>query len=65
MNFWFFCLFLIRMTIDIRSEIKHIVLRTKKLQQTYSKKHNNSKYSLDMVIDEILYFLNLGLVGDC
>ena len=61
MNFWFFCLFLIRMTIDIRSEIKHIVLRTKKLQQTYSKKHNNSKYSLDMVIDEILYFFKSGV----
>lgn len=46
---------------DIKQYIKNIILKTKKLNYTFLKKHPNSKYSLDDIISEILYFLKSGL----
>ena len=46
--------------IDIKRYIKNIVLKTKKLNSTFLKKHPNSKYLLDDIINEILYFLKSG-----
>jgi len=49
------------MNIDIKQEIKKIVLNTQNFKYTFLKKHPNSKYSLDFIIDEILYFLKSGV----
>jgi transposase len=49
------------MKIDIVTEIESIVLSTNKLKDTYLKKHTNSKYSLRLIITEILYFLKSGV----
>lgn len=48
------------MNFSIQNEIKKIVLSTKKLKTTYTKQYSNSKYSLDLIIQEILYFLKSG-----
>ena len=48
------------MNFSIQNEIKKIVLNTKKLKITYTKQYSNSKYSLDLIIQEILYFLKSG-----
>ena len=47
------------MNLDIVTEIKNIILSTDKLKDTYIKKH--SKYSLHLIITEILYFLKSGV----
>jgi len=49
------------MDIDIKLELKKIVLNTKNFKYTFLKKHPNTKYSLDFIIDEILYFLKSGV----
>ena len=46
--------------IDIKQYIKNIVLKTKNLSSTFLKKHPNSKYLLDDIISEMLYFLKSG-----
>lgn len=46
---------------DIKNEIKNIILSSNKLKNTYIKKHSNTKYSLDLIIEEILYFLKSGV----
>lgn len=49
------------MTLDIKIELKNMVLKTNKLKDTYIKKHSNAKYTLDTIIDEIIYFLKSGV----
>jgi transposase len=49
------------MNLDIKIELKNIILNTEKLKDTYIKKHSNSKYSLELIISEILYFLRSGV----
>jgi transposase len=54
-------LIIIYMDLDIKIELKNIILNTEKLKDTYIKKHSNSKYSLELIISEILYFLRSGV----
>ncbi len=49
------------MNIDIRIELRNIILSTKNLKETYNHTHTHSKYSLELIIDEILYFLKSGV----
>lgn len=49
------------MNFDIKTEFKNIVLKTNILKNTYLNKHTNSKYTLETIIDELLYFLKLGV----
>src|SRR5271156_4749550 len=46
---------------DIKKTIIDIILSTKGLQDTYSKSHPNTKYSIDLIIDDIFYVLKTGL----
>ena len=46
---------------DIKIELKNIILSSTKIKDTYIKKHSNSKYSLELIINEILYFLKSGV----
>ena len=46
---------------DIKKELKDVILSSKNLKDTYTKKHSNTKYSLELIIDEILYFLKSGV----
>ncbi len=48
------------MNLDIKQEIKNIVLKTNNLKFTFNKIHPNTKYSLDEIIEELLYFLKSG-----
>ena len=47
--------------IDIVQIIKDVIMRTDKLKYTYSKKHPNSKYTLDFIINELIYVLKSGV----
>ena len=49
------------MVLDIKIELKNIILSVDKLKTTYVKKHSNTKYSLDLIINEILYFIKSGV----
>jgi putative transposase len=49
------------MTIDIKNELKNIILNTTILKNTYNKTHTNTKYTLDLIITEICYFLKSGV----
>ena len=49
------------MNFDLHFEIKKIILATKKLTKSFSVNQPNSKYSLDLIINEILYFLKSGV----
>lgn len=49
------------MHIDIKTELKNIILKTEGLNSTYLFSHTNSKYSIDLIIDELLYFLKSGV----
>jgi transposase len=49
------------MKFDITIELKNIILKTKSLKNTYEKTHTNSKYTLDLIIHELLYFLKSGV----
>lgn len=48
------------MSFSIELELKKIILATKSLKDTYTIKHKNSKYSLNLIIQEILFFLKSG-----
>lgn len=48
-------------SLNIKIELKNIILNSKQFINTFSKKHPNSKYSLDLIIDELLYFLKSGV----
>jgi putative transposase len=45
---------------DIKNEIKNIILKSK-LKSAFTTKHPNLKYSLDLIINEILYFFKSGV----
>lgn len=47
--------------IDITSEMKDVILRTQDLKNTFIKTHPNTKYKLETIINEILYFLKAGM----
>ncbi len=49
------------MNFDIKTEIRDIIINTKKLRDTYIKKHSNTKYPLELIINEILYFPKSGV----
>jgi len=49
------------MNFDIKFEIKKIILNNKNLKNSYNKNYSNTKYSLDLIIDEIFYFLKSGV----
>ena len=49
------------MDIDIQSEIKQIILNTASLKNTFTKTYPNTKFSLDLIISELLYFLKSGV----
>lgn len=46
---------------NIEIELKKIILKTKALKDRYLKSHTNSKYTIDLLIHEILYFLKFGV----
>lgn len=48
------------MNIDIIYELKKIILNSN-IKNTYIHKYPNSKYSLDLIINELIYVLNTGL----
>jgi hypothetical protein len=49
------------MNFDIKIEFKNIVLNSPVISSTFLKTHPNSKYSLDLIIDEIFYVLKSGV----
>jgi len=49
------------MNFNIQNELKNIILNTKSLKNTYNRTHTNSKYTIELLIDEILYFLKSGV----
>lgn len=49
------------MNFSIKDELKKIILNSNQFFLTFSKNHTNSKYSIDLIIDELLYFLKSGL----
>lgn len=49
------------MHIDIKNELKNIILNTSGLNKTYLVSHSNSRYSLDLIINELLYFFKSGV----
>ena len=49
------------MNFDIKFELKKIILNSSKLKDSFIKIYPNSKYSLDLIIDELLYFLKSGV----
>ena len=48
------------MNINIASELKNTILNSK-LKNSYINTHPNCKYSLDLIINELLYFLKSGV----
>jgi transposase len=49
------------MNFDIKLEIKNIILNCNVINKSYTIKHSNTKYSLDLIITEIFYFLKSGV----
>ena len=47
--------------LNIISELKNIILKTESISETYKKKYTNTKYTLDLIVTEILYFLKSGV----
>ena len=45
------------MDFNIKNELKNIILSCSALNKSYSVIHPNTKYSLDLIIDEILYIV--------
>ncbi len=46
---------------NIKTTLKQIILSTKGLQDTYNKIYPNTKYTLDQIIDDIIYILKTGV----
>ncbi len=46
---------------NVKNVLKGVILRTKKLKSTFSVSHPNTKYSLDLILDEIIYVLRNGI----
>lgn len=49
------------MNFDIKFEFKKIILNNKHLKNSYNQLHTNSKYSLDLITDELFYFFKSGV----
>lgn len=49
------------MNFDLKFELKKIILASTNIKATYTQKYANSKYTLDLIIDELLYFLKSGV----
>ena len=49
------------MVFDIKLELKNTILNSPSISSTYLYSHPNSKYNIDTVIDELLYFLKAGI----
>ena len=49
------------MNFNLKHEIKHIILNDSCLKHSFNKIHPNTKYSLDLIIDEIFYVLKSGV----
>ena len=49
------------MDFNIKFELKKIILNCNNIKNTYNKTYTNSKYSLDLIIDELLYFFKSGV----
>lgn len=49
------------MKFDVKNEIINIILNNKYLSSSFTSSHPNSKYSLSLIIDEILYILKSGV----
>jgi putative transposase len=49
------------MKLDIKFEMKNIILKSKSFKDTFNKKHPNTKYSLNLIIDELFYVLVSGV----
>lgn len=48
------------MKFDITEEMKNIILNSS-IKNTYNKTHTHTKYPLDLIINELLYFLKSGV----
>ena len=48
------------MNFDIKTEMKKVILKSS-LKDSFNKMHSNAKYSLDLIISELLYFLKSGI----
>lgn len=49
------------MNFNIKIELKKIILNCNNIKNTYNNTYSNSKYSLDLIIDELLYFFKSGV----
>ena len=49
------------MNFDLKAEFKFVVLNDFRISSTYTTKFPNTKYSLDLIINELLYFLKSGV----
>ena len=47
--------------IDLKDELKKIIEKTENIRNTYFVKYPNTKYSVDDIIDEIIYVLKSGV----
>jgi len=45
------------MNIDIKKELRNIIINDTIISKSFNKKHHNTKYSLDTIINEIFYML--------
>ena len=45
------------MNIDIKKELRNIIINDTIIGKLFNKKHPNTKYSLDTIINEIFYML--------
>lgn len=52
---------MIKITSSFKDSIKSVILNCKHIKNFYIKKHTNSKYSLDDILDEIFYVLKTGI----
>ena len=46
--------------LSFKDILKNIIFKTEKLKNSY-KNHPNTKYSLDLIIDELIYVLKTGI----
>ena len=51
---------MIKLNYSFKDLIKNFILKHSKLKEFYLKSHPNSKYSLDIIIDDILFVLKSG-----
>jgi hypothetical protein len=49
------------MNFSIKDELKVIIMSSKHIKNTYTKKNPNSKHSIELLITEVLYLLKSGI----